>query len=168
MVGHTGSLPAAIKAVETVDTELGRSRQRSGRRLAGYFSDALLFEAKALVLMLLAWHATEPWKIRPLLLIPFIVMSLLYTLFLPMLYGVLHFDARFPVVELQTKAAAMPNGTGRLYLLNAGDDDFVLWHAGERHVLWVPKSEVLLARIGRAEPVLGTAPATGGDKEGKP
>ena len=29
MVGHTGSLPAAIKAVETVDTGLGRSPTRS-------------------------------------------------------------------------------------------------------------------------------------------
>ena len=28
MVGHTGSLPAAIKAVETVDTGLGQDRRR--------------------------------------------------------------------------------------------------------------------------------------------
>ena len=37
MVGHTGSLPAAIKAVETVDTGLGRiadAMQQAGRRAA--------------------------------------------------------------------------------------------------------------------------------------
>ena len=39
MVGHTGSLPAAIKAVETVDTGLGQHRGRdrsAGRRAAGH------------------------------------------------------------------------------------------------------------------------------------
>ena len=39
MVGHTGSLPAAIKAVETVDTGLGPDRRRDqpvGRRAAGH------------------------------------------------------------------------------------------------------------------------------------
>ena len=34
MVGHTGSLPAAIKAVEAVDAGLGRSRMPSGGRRA--------------------------------------------------------------------------------------------------------------------------------------
>ncbi len=39
MVGHTGSLPAAIKAVETVDTGLGRiadAIEKIGRRAAGH------------------------------------------------------------------------------------------------------------------------------------
>ncbi len=39
MVGHTGSLPAAIKAVETVDAGLGRIAQAvaaTGRRASGY------------------------------------------------------------------------------------------------------------------------------------
>ena len=39
MVGHTGSLPAAIKAVETVDTGLGRIADaiaKAGRRAAGH------------------------------------------------------------------------------------------------------------------------------------
>ena len=39
MVGHTGSLPAAIKAVETVDAGLGRIAEaiaKAGRRAAGH------------------------------------------------------------------------------------------------------------------------------------
>ena len=39
MVGHTGSLPAAIKAVETVDAGLGRiadAVEQAGRRAAGH------------------------------------------------------------------------------------------------------------------------------------
>ena len=122
-------------------------------QLNSFFTDALLFEVKAVILLLLAWQVTAAWPTRPLLVAPFIIVFMLYTIFLPMLYGVLKQQIRFPVITLSSGNELLSKSTGKLFLLNKNDQEFVVWDSIRKKVLWIPKGEVKAAVVGQAERV---------------
>ena len=102
------------------------------------------------VLLLLAWRVAQIWRLRLLLTAPFALAFLLSVLLLPMAYGVLKRPARFPPVVVQSESKMLASVQGEVYLLDKTSDEFVLWEAAARRVLWVPRDQVRSAQIGQA------------------
>lgn len=105
---------------------------------------------KAGILLLLAWRVAEPWRLRLLLAAPFALAFLISLLLLPMAYGVLKRPARFPRIVADSESKMLKAVRGDLYLLDKTADEFVLWEAGARRVLWIPRDQVKSAEIGQA------------------
>ncbi|GAO35410.1 hypothetical protein SCT_0796 [Sulfuricella sp. T08] len=120
-------------------------------RLKAIFANSLLMLIKAVGLLLLAWRVAAPWRWRPLLSAPFVLIVLLYTVLLPMLYGVLQRQIRLPVISLETATAWPGSDAQKLFLLNQTERDFVLWDAHARRVLWLPVTAVRSAQIRQVE-----------------
>ncbi len=119
--------------------------------LKAYFLDCLLFELKAGVLLFLAWLVSSPWRLRLLAISPFVIIFMLYTIFLPMLYGVLNYQMKFPVINLSSDNEMLLNRSGNLYLINKTDGEFILWDCSQKEILWIPQSEVNAAEIKKTE-----------------
>lgn len=102
------------------------------------------------VLLLLAWRVAESWRLRILLTAPFALAFLLSVLLLPMAFGVLKRPARFPPVVVQSDSKMLASVRGEVFLLDKTSDEFVLWEAAGRRVLWVPRDQVKSAQIGQA------------------
>jgi hypothetical protein len=107
-------------------------------------------------LLLLAWRVVEPWRLRILLAAPFALTFLLSVLMLPMTYGVLKRPARFPLVVADSGSTMLAGVRGEVYLLDKTGDEFVLWDAEARRVIWLPLGEVKGAEIRRARFLFGT------------
>lgn len=105
---------------------------------------------KAGLLLLLVWRLAAPWRFRLLLTAPFALAFLLSVLLLPMSYGVLKRPARFPVIAADSDSKMLATVRGELFLLDKTTDEFVLWEAATRRVLWVPRDQVRSAQIGQA------------------
>lgn len=129
-------------------------------RLKAIFANSLLMLLKAVVLLLLAWRVAAPWRWRLLLSAPFVLIALLYTVLLPMLYGVLQRQIRLPVISLDTTTAWPGSGAEKLFLLNRTERDFVLWDAHARRVLWLPVGAVRSAQIRQVETLFADRTAT--------
>lgn len=107
------------------------------------------------VLLLLAWRVVEPWRLRILLAAPFALAFLLSVLMLPMAYGVLKRPARFPRIVADSESKILAGVQGEVFLLDKTDDEFVLWDAVARRVIWLPFDEVKSAEIGRSRFLFG-------------
>lgn len=107
------------------------------------------------VLFLLAWRVVEPWRLRILLTAPFALAFLLSVLMLPMAYGVLKRPAKFPRIVADSESKLLAGVRGEVYLLDKTDDEFILWDAAARRVIWLPRDEVKSAEIGRARFLFG-------------
>jgi hypothetical protein len=125
-------------------------------KLKAIFADSLLMVLKAFVLLFLAWEVSARWRLRLLYVSPFVIIFLLYTLLLPMLYGVLQRQIRLPVVKITLAEALLPGKPEKLFLLNKTEREFVLWEAATRRVLWVPAESVKLADIRQMEPLFSS------------
>ena len=110
-------------------------------------------------LLLLAWRVVEPWRLRILLAAPFALTFLLSVLMLPMTYGVLKRPARFPLIVADSGSKMLAGVRGEVYLLDKTGDEFVLWDAEARRVVWLPRDEVKGAEIRRARFLFGTESA---------
>jgi hypothetical protein len=130
-------------------------RQDAGR-LHGYFTDLLDAEIRAGLLLFAAWHVTAGRARRVLLLTPFVVTLALYTLYLPMTYGVLVRPTTYNTVALQFRADGDRGPRGPFFLLSSTEQEFVVWDATGRTVLWIPKTEVSRAEVRRVESLFGT------------
>jgi len=120
------------------------------RRLETYFTDLLDAEARAVLLLIAAWHVTTALTRRVALLTPFVIALALYTLYLPMAYGVLMRPTSYNIVALhfRDRSADLPS---IFFLLSSTDQEFVVWDPSLRMVLWVPKGEVNRAEIHRVQ-----------------
>jgi hypothetical protein len=127
-------------------------------QLKAIFANSLLMLVKAVVLLLLAWRVAAPWRWRLLLSAPFVLIVLLYTVLLPMLYGVLQRQIRLPVISLDSTSADV-NAADKLYLLNRTEREFVLWDAHARRVLWLPAAAVRSAQIRQVETLFANTAA---------
>jgi hypothetical protein len=119
--------------------------------LKGYFLDCLLFELKAGILLFLAWLVTSPWQLRLLAISPFVIIFMLYTIFLPMLYGVLNYQMKFPAINLTSDNEILLKRSGNLYLINKTNGEFILWDCAQKEVLWIPQGEIKSAEIKQTE-----------------
>lgn len=117
--------------------------------LEAWYFDLTLSVFKAALLLLLAWRLTQPWRLRLLLTAPFALAFSLSVLLLPMSYGVLKRPVRFPGIIVNSENSLLASVQGELFLLDKTEDQFILWEAGTRRVLWLPRDQVLSAQIGK-------------------
>jgi hypothetical protein len=120
------------------------------RQLRAYFTDLLDAATRAVLLLLTAWYVTTPLARRRLFMAPFVVAVALYSLYLPMAYGVLMRPTSYNIVALHFRAQAA-GPPARFFLLSSTDHEFVVWDANVRTVLWVPKAEVSRAEVHRVQ-----------------
>jgi len=119
-------------------------------RLEAYFSDLLDAETRAVLLLIAAWHVTASLARRVALLTPFVIAVAMYTLYLPMAYGVLMRPTSYNIVALhfRDRSVDLPS---LFFLLSSTEQEFVVWDANLRRVLWIPKGEVNRAEIHRVQ-----------------
>lgn len=110
-------------------------------RLHGYFWDLFGTQVRAIVLMVAAWYATAKLAARMALLIPFVVTLALYSLYLPMAYGVLVRPMKYNVVAVHGRERP-GEPPARSFLLSGTDQEFLVWDRSVPVVRWVPKREV--------------------------
>ena len=94
------------------------------------------------VLSLATRYVTMVWPWRRLANTPFALLLTIYTIMLPMLYGVLRTPVEFPEVEVSTIDDHPPVAKDRLFLLNRGDKEFLLFAAGLHKVIWLREDRV--------------------------
>jgi hypothetical protein len=120
------------------------------RRLEMYFTDLLDAETRVILLLIAAWHVSAALARRVALLTPFVIALALYTLYLPMAYGVLMRPTSYNIVMLHFRERST-EPPALFFLLSNTDQEFVVWDANVRTVLWVPKGEVIRAEVHRVQ-----------------
>ncbi len=109
--------------------------------LRDYFFHLLKGEFLALLVLALAWYATALLpNFRPWLILPFLLMAILYTLFTLMSYGVLVRPTKYALVILTWKGQVLESQAAVFSLLNKTDDEVVLWDGVFKKVYCVPTS----------------------------
>jgi hypothetical protein len=153
---------AAATAGPAGSAELLRQLAAGARRpLEAAFSWRLYQEVLIVGLFVACWHVTLSWRFRVVALLPFAVAALLYTVFLPMLYGVLMGQMQFPVASLELADAAAGAAPPRVLLLSKGEQEFLLFDREHRKLVWLPRDRVHRLEISGSETLLGPPTATG-------
>lgn len=141
-------LPAASSGAG--GSEIAQWLLRGDRdNLEVWYLDLTLCSVKAALLLLLAWRLTKPWRLRLLLSAPFALAFSLSVLLLPMSYGVLKRPVRFPSIIVNSQNRLLTSVQGEMFLIDKTEDQFILWEAKTRRVLWLPRDQVLSAQIGK-------------------
>ena len=124
-------------------------------KLKLHFFDVLISVILSAVLLFIAWKATSGLKFWPLLVAPFALIFLIYLLLLPMVYGVLVIPYEYSPVKVNSDNTLLSDQSENLYLITKGRDEFILWNATRKKLLWVPKNEIRAAEIRKKESILG-------------
>lgn len=122
--------------------------------LAAMFEARLLVYIMVCVLLLASHYVTLSWAWRKLALTPFVLLFALYSLLLPMLYGVLKLQVEFPIVMVWPGDEAKSKQGERSFLLNLGGGEAVFYLAGERKVTWRRRDSIERIDVIGAAPVL--------------
>ncbi len=123
-------------------------------RLGGQFEDHLVTYLVVCLLGFVAFHVTSTWQRRRLAMAPFAMVVLLYTLLLPMLYGVLKLQMEFPVVVLWSAGEAKTTESQRGFLLNLGEHEAIVYLAPQRSVTWRRREQIDRIDVVAVAPVL--------------
>jgi hypothetical protein len=101
------------------------------------------------VLLLLAWLLHRAWRWNGLTIAPFAVVFAISLAWLPLEYGKLALPNKFPQIAIRYEKPAEGAGgqAASIYLLNKTDNEFVLWDAAQRKIVWVPSRDVAAAEI---------------------
>jgi hypothetical protein len=126
-------------------------------RTHAYFFNLLFGEALAGLLLFLAWHVTEGWRWQPMWVSWFVISFIIYSTSLPMVYGVLWVSAKYPIVTISSPDDSLTHALGTLYLLSKTDEEFVVWDAQGKRLLWIPKDEIKWADVKRVGNLFGPA-----------
>jgi len=110
--------------------------------LEGHFRLLVWGTMQTVFILALAWYVTPLSRLKVWLLSPFVVTSIMYTLFLPIAYGAIVRPTRYPVVTLSSVNKAIVSVKGSLFLLNKTEYEFILWDSGEKRVLWIPNDQI--------------------------
>jgi hypothetical protein len=121
-----------------------------------HFRALLWGEIFAALLLAAALHGMINWQWRLLWISYFAISFVVYTVSLPMVYGVLVDPIEYPVITLDSTDATLAQPSGKLFLLNKTDQDFVLWDSKGKRLLWIPKSEVRWAAVQQIENLFGS------------
>jgi hypothetical protein len=110
--------------------------------LKSRFGELLRGAAEVALVVVAVWYlgAASPWRLW--LALPFMVVLVVYTLLLPMAYGVLVRPNEYPLVAVSSDSPLLAGVRGDLFLLRRTGDEFVFWDKAARRVLWVPASQV--------------------------
>ncbi len=139
----------------------------AGKRdpLLGQFEDRLFRDVFVLLQFVASFFVTQTWPLRRLAMLPFALLFLVYTLLLPMLFGVLALPIEFPVVTVRLSGDVPLQAAGVVYLLNKGDGEVVLYEAVERDVLWLDQGRIERIIVDGVAPILQrAAPAAKGQR----
>jgi hypothetical protein len=117
------------------------------KSLNGYFEYFWVREMEAALLLLLAWSVASVWRMRILMALPFIIIFVICTIYLPMVYGVLVHPTKYPRIALSSENEMLANKSMNLFLLNKTDHEFILWDSEGKRVLWIPKEQVRAAEV---------------------
>ena len=126
-------------------------------RTHAYFFTLLFGEVLAGLLLMAAWHLTEGWRWQPMWVSLFVISFIICTASLPMTYGVLWVSSKYPIVTFSSADDTLTHGLGTLYLLSKTDTEFVVWDAGGKNLLWIPKNEIKWADVRRVGNLFGPA-----------
>jgi len=128
----------------------------AGKRdpLLGQFEDRLFRDIFVLLQFVASFFVTQTWPLRRLAVLPFALLFLVYTLLLPMLFGVLALPVEFPVVTVRLSGDVPLQPAGAVYLLNKGDGEVVLYEAVERDVLWLDQGRIERIVVDGVAPIL--------------
>jgi hypothetical protein len=116
--------------------------------LRSHFSALLDAELLAIAFAALAWHVTRRRSQRLLMVMPFLAVFVLYTVYLPMLYGVLVHPTNYNGITFPGAERIEQPATSSFFLLQKTNDDFLVWDSARKTVLWIPKTDVKSAEIG--------------------
>lgn len=120
-------------------------------QLQAYFRKLVGGEVYVALLFFVAWRLTSRLKLHRWLITPFLATLILYTLYLPMAYGVLVRPTRYNLITLHFVADTPVTKSGSFFLLNKSDQEFIVWDAALKRVLWIPKGAVAHAEIMHVE-----------------
>lgn len=151
------ALDAACRSPNPSETTQIRCwlEQRNTARALAHFRELFWGEVFAAMLLAGAWRVTVNWRWRLLWVSPFAISFVIYTVYLPMVYGILVDPMEYPVITLDPAAVALVQSSGKLFLLNQTDQNFVLWDSQGKRVLWIPTSQVKWAAILQTENLFG-------------
>jgi len=128
--------------------------QGNSQQLKLYFIQLLNVEVIAVLLLAAAWHATSIFqKVRLWLVFPFIIVSILYTIFIPMTYGILVRPTKYAVVSFNWKDRPIASAPSGFYLLNKSEREFVLWDPDNEKVLCVSRELVWGTQVRELRPL---------------
>lgn len=127
------------------------------------FKDQLWGAIKLIALACVAWRLVGRWRLRAVMIAPFVFFMAFVVLMLPMDFGALLKPTRYPVIRIQLteKAARLTSETQ--FLIDRTDKGFTIWDPSTRHILWIPlgdvaQMETIDVRDLFAEPKTDTAP----------
>jgi hypothetical protein len=129
--------------------------------LDAVFSRCLYVELAVTALTLAVWRLAAGWRLQLLVASPFVITSILYLVLLPMLFGILKHQIAFPKITISPPGefATAPAG-GDLFLLNKSENDFVLYDATARKLIWLPKDAVKALVVTGVAPLLHRSVST--------
>jgi hypothetical protein len=185
-VWHAGSVlgelrrPLAISSLLYADPtpKAGREPieqallQGATKDLDGMFESLLMAIVAASILTYLAWRIAQPSRLRSWLVAPFFIVLGLYLLLMPMAYGVMQRPIRYPRVVLTmgdgSAIGGQPQTNASLFLMNKGDDAFIVWERTTRRLIWVPTNSVRRAEVSAVEALFPDPKAVPSDPGGGP
>ena len=78
---------------------------------------------------------------------PFAIGAATLVFLLPMSYGVIQRPIRYPRIDVTLADKTVAPFSGPLFLLSRPNNDFVLWNAVDRSVVWLPSSAISRASV---------------------
>jgi len=160
-VGGPASAPSAKPSSELQPTVADLLFADDEEKLSAIFEGKLAVWAWVVVLSVIAYFVTYEWNWRRLALAPFVMLLFIYSLWLPMLYGVLKVPIRFPEITFREKGSPTESLEPPLFLLNKGDKDLLLFSVAQRKALLYEQSDVRELAIGANTAILKKLRATG-------
>ncbi len=101
-------------AARKITNLLLNGEEKSLKILNGYFNDFLLREMEAALLFLLAWSVASVSRPRILMVLPFIIIFIIYTIYLPIVCGVLMRPTKYPRIDLSSESEMLVNKSVKL------------------------------------------------------
>lgn len=144
------------QSVDAVASLLVSGDQLSKACLTELFDQCLTTYLLVAVLLSASLAVTAPWRWRKLAVTPFVLLFLIYTVLLPMVYGVFKVETQFPIVTIQA-ADSSPVRTGSpTFLLNKDGQELILFDGSDRKILWVRQDWVNSIEVSGFAPILRT------------
>jgi len=126
----------------------GALLQRDEARLNEVFEELVVSTVQAAILTYIIWRVVLPWRWRVWFVAPSLVAAVFYLASLPMDYGVLRRPINYPRVVLTLDEKTVSSIVGPFFLLSKTGNDFVVWDASIRKLLWIPTGSVKRAEVG--------------------
>ena len=108
------------------------------------FERLLLPHFLASVLFVFSFFVTQTWAptLRRLAIAPFALVFLLYTILLPMVFGVLKVPVEFPTARVHLSGDTALQDGPRIFLLNKTEKEFILFDQDRRTMIWLPHERI--------------------------